>query len=71
MSILEELTAAVPDPYFKSVLDPFPRTNLAAKLGITTTYLSMLMYGHKTPGKALKARIDELIEQIEAELERA
>lgn len=64
-SILDDLNAPPSACQYRTVLEQFPRANVAARLGVSSSHITNVLNGFSAPGKQLEKRIAALVQEIQ------
>ena len=68
MSIIAKLSKKPNPPAYAEILNQFPAATVAEHLGITFSYVKMILSGNRKPSEQLEQRFIALADEVEAEL---
>lgn len=71
MSIVAKLSKKPNPPPYSATLSQFPAATVAEHLGITFSYVKMILSGNRKPSKKLEQRFIALANEVQAEMEQA
>ena len=70
MSLCAKLSRKPEPPAYAEILNQFPAASVADHLGITYSYVKMILSGNRRPGQALERRLVALSAQVTSEKEQ-
>lgn len=71
MSIIAKLSKKPTPPAYAEALNQFPAATVAEHLGITFSYVKMILSGNRKPSPELHQRFVDLADAVRAELAQA